>query len=216
MSDLSSAVTSSVQTAETPAEPKPVKVRKPSKPKVKPMKKVAKAKPSSNGDAPRCLCGCGDRTKGGRFIPGHDARLKGKLQTAFRAGKLSASQKSLINDLNWSRFMKESKDGRSATTASEEMVALGLSIPQVHIMKALRKFPNGLTRVQIEEKAGTSLSLTANLGPVFKEDVAKAEKTYGRKSLIGMKFVTTAPGNEDEAAKYVLTAKGRQALDKVS
>jgi hypothetical protein len=26
-----------------------------------------------------CLCGCGGHTKGGRFLPGHDARLRGKL-----------------------------------------------------------------------------------------------------------------------------------------
>lgn len=26
------------------------------------------------GSGPECLCGCGERTKGGRFRPGHDAR----------------------------------------------------------------------------------------------------------------------------------------------
>jgi hypothetical protein len=36
---------------------------------------MAKAK----SDTPVCLCGCGDRTKGGTFLPGHDARLRGKL-----------------------------------------------------------------------------------------------------------------------------------------
>lgn len=33
----------------------------------------------SKRDHPVCLCGCGDRTKGGTFLPGHDARLRGKL-----------------------------------------------------------------------------------------------------------------------------------------
>ena len=28
---------------------------------------------------PICLCTCGKRTKGGTFLPGHDARLRGKL-----------------------------------------------------------------------------------------------------------------------------------------
>ena len=32
----------------------------------------------SNRD-PVCLCGCGGRTKGGTFLPGHDGRLHGKL-----------------------------------------------------------------------------------------------------------------------------------------
>jgi hypothetical protein len=36
---------------------------------------MAKAKRES----PICLCGCGSRTKGGVFRPGHDARLRGKL-----------------------------------------------------------------------------------------------------------------------------------------
>ena len=33
----------------------------------------------SNRDRPVCLCGCGGRTKGGTFLPGHDGRLHGKL-----------------------------------------------------------------------------------------------------------------------------------------
>ena len=33
----------------------------------------------SKTDRSKCLCGCGQRTKGGTFRPGHDARLRGKL-----------------------------------------------------------------------------------------------------------------------------------------
>lgn len=36
---------------------------------------------------PACLCGCGAVTKGGRFIPGHDARHHGNL---LRAGDTKA------------------------------------------------------------------------------------------------------------------------------
>jgi hypothetical protein len=33
------------------------------------------------GREPReCLCSCGGMTKGGRFLPGHDARLHGELK----------------------------------------------------------------------------------------------------------------------------------------
>lgn len=28
---------------------------------------------------PSCMCGCGKKTKGGKFLPGHDAKLRGKL-----------------------------------------------------------------------------------------------------------------------------------------
>jgi len=32
------------------------------------------------GKTPRdCVCGCGEQTKGGRFVPGHDAKMRGKL-----------------------------------------------------------------------------------------------------------------------------------------
>lgn len=33
----------------------------------------------------RCHCGCGSLTKGGRFVPGHDAKLKGRLGQARSA-----------------------------------------------------------------------------------------------------------------------------------
>jgi hypothetical protein len=34
---------------------------------------------------PLCLCGCGDRTKGGRFKPGHDARWHAAQKAAHRS-----------------------------------------------------------------------------------------------------------------------------------
>lgn len=33
-----------------------------------------------------CTCGCGEMTNGGKFRPGHDARFKGNLLRAIRAG----------------------------------------------------------------------------------------------------------------------------------
>jgi hypothetical protein len=33
-----------------------------------------------------CLCGCGMQTKGGRFIPGHDARFHGRIRKLEAAG----------------------------------------------------------------------------------------------------------------------------------
>ena len=37
---------------------------------------------TTNHDGPACQCGCKGTTKGGRFLPGHDARLKGRLFAA--------------------------------------------------------------------------------------------------------------------------------------
>lgn len=34
-----------------------------------------------------CLCGCGGSTKGGRFLPGHDARYHARVKAAMTAGK---------------------------------------------------------------------------------------------------------------------------------
>src|SRR6266446_7613258 len=50
--------------------------------------------------APECLCGCGGRTKGGRFLPGHDAKLKKALIAEARAGKKRARNK--LEKLGWS------------------------------------------------------------------------------------------------------------------
>lgn len=53
--------------------------------------------------APQCLCGCGGRTKGGRFLPGHDAKLKKALVADARAGKRRAVNK--LEKLGWSKFL---------------------------------------------------------------------------------------------------------------
>jgi len=53
--------------------------------------------------APECLCGCGGRTKGGRFLPGHDAKLKKALVADARAGKKRAANK--LEKLGWSKFL---------------------------------------------------------------------------------------------------------------
>lgn len=57
--------------------------------------------------APRqCMCGCGGTTKGGRFLPGHDARLKSHLLKDAREGSESAVER--IHELGWERFLDES------------------------------------------------------------------------------------------------------------
>ena len=55
--------------------------------------------------APICLCGCEGQTKGGRFLPGHDAKLKKALLAAARAGKKRAANK--LEKLGWSKFLDQ-------------------------------------------------------------------------------------------------------------
>jgi hypothetical protein len=54
--------------------------------------------------APICMCGCGGQTKGGRFLPGHDAKLKKALVADARAGKKRAINK--LVKLGWSKFVQ--------------------------------------------------------------------------------------------------------------
>lgn len=55
-----------------------------------------------------CMCECGDTTKGGRFLPGHDAKLKGRLQTEYRAATTKRQRDKLekaFHDLKWGKFI---------------------------------------------------------------------------------------------------------------
>lgn len=48
--------------------------------------KVAKPKAEKVVKVPQdCECGCGEKTKGGRFIPGHDARLHSRWNAQAKA-----------------------------------------------------------------------------------------------------------------------------------
>lgn len=55
-----------------------------------------------------CLCECGDTTKGGRFLPGHDAKLKGRMQREYRDAKGKRERDRLeraFHDLKWGKFI---------------------------------------------------------------------------------------------------------------
>jgi hypothetical protein len=66
--------------------------------------------------APRCLCGCGGQTKGGRFLPGHDAKLKKALVADAVAGKKRAANK--LEKLGWSKFLDQAVAKSGASTAA--------------------------------------------------------------------------------------------------
>jgi hypothetical protein len=63
-------------------------------------KKAPKERPAAV-----CACGCGGTTGGGRFLPGHDARLKSELLRTFRGPGLSPGQQQLVEQLGWERFL---------------------------------------------------------------------------------------------------------------
>ncbi len=54
-------------------------------------------------EVPKCECGCDDATNGGRFLPGHDAKLKSKLIKDALAGGEGAVKR--LEALGWTKFL---------------------------------------------------------------------------------------------------------------
>jgi hypothetical protein len=82
----------------------------------------AKKAPSER-PAAVCTCGCGGTTGGGKFLPGHDARLKSELLRAFRGEGLSAEQQQLVEQLGWERFLTPAP-AKAGTSSLERARAL--------------------------------------------------------------------------------------------
>ena len=56
----------------------------------------------------KCECGCGEQTLGGRFRPGHDAKLKSRLLRAARGTNKRTATKARaeLKRRGWSHFLK--------------------------------------------------------------------------------------------------------------
>lgn len=63
--------------------------------------------------APQCECGCGATTKGGRFLPGHDAKLKKALVDAALTGSKRAETK--LGKLGWAKFLDAKRERKRST-----------------------------------------------------------------------------------------------------
>lgn len=97
----------------------------------------------------KCECGCGGMTKGGMFLPGHDARLKGRLRRAARRGDEGAARElqrrgwAVVNKTELVAILRDALDmlGLARTRFppnQEEIVAMGL-----RIRRALGDVPEG-------------------------------------------------------------------------
>jgi hypothetical protein len=66
---------------------------------------IAKEAIANETTSPRhkCLCGCNGYPKKGRFLSGHDSRLKSRLIKAARGGSEEALEK--LQELNWAKFI---------------------------------------------------------------------------------------------------------------
>lgn len=58
---------------------------------------------------PHCHCGCGGTTKGGRYLPGHDAKHKKALVESALGGSKRAAHK--LEQLGWSKFLEAARAG---------------------------------------------------------------------------------------------------------
>lgn len=84
---------------------------------------------SKAGGPSLCLCGCGDMTGGGRFLPGHDAKLKGSLIRAVREarkdgnGKAEQTAVSRLEELGWAKFVPDAEADAARAAKKREKVA---------------------------------------------------------------------------------------------
>lgn len=74
-----------------------------------------------------CGCGCGGKTGGGKFLPGHDAKLKGRLIREAREGNKKAIAS--LKDLGWAKYIpavepkaKKTKKGEPAAEQAAPVV----------------------------------------------------------------------------------------------
>lgn len=76
---------------------------------------------------PNCECRCGGTTKGGKFIPGHDMKLKGALKRAYAAGDTAAyeelSRRGWLPGAPKPKMTKAEKDAERQRKADEKAAA---------------------------------------------------------------------------------------------
>ncbi len=76
-------------------------------------------------EGPQCACGCGNKTKGGTFVAGHDARFKSMLikgvlnQEAVKALETYTPEEALVvlEERNWTKFLDKARDVASRPKA---------------------------------------------------------------------------------------------------
>lgn len=59
-----------------------------------------------------CLCECGEKTLGGKFRPGHDAKLKSVLIKGAKSEKerVAGKARARLEELGWGNFIPKPAD----------------------------------------------------------------------------------------------------------
>jgi hypothetical protein len=84
-----------------------------------------------------CVCGCGGTTKGGAFLPGHDARHKSTLFREARAGNADALAE--IDQRNWMHLYDKSVAKRDEPAARKSRSREALGIPDDGLPKNAKR-----------------------------------------------------------------------------
>lgn len=77
----------------------------------------------------QCHCDCGGTTKGGRYLPGHDAKHKKALLEAARGGSKRAATK--LESLGWSKFLERALPKSSPTGGNAVPKKRGRKVAQL-------------------------------------------------------------------------------------
>jgi len=71
-----------------------------------------------------CGCGCGGMTGGGKFLPGHDAKLKGRLIRQCREGTEVQKKKAraMLEELGWAKYIPKDVPAKAEKPAKQPRV----------------------------------------------------------------------------------------------
>jgi hypothetical protein len=98
--------------------------------------------PAATPERAACLCGCGGvpTGKGGRFLPGHDGRLKGQLLAQARGGSEAERDEAarVLAFFGWSHFLIERAKDRNKRLAAERRAAREAEAAAAEAAKAER------------------------------------------------------------------------------
>lgn len=165
-------------------------------------------KPESNKD---CLCGCGGHPKG-RFLPGHDAKLKGRLkkEALGEDSDIAATAVKRLASLGWSWVLDTTPEQKAARKAELEAakafkaeIALRRAEQPVRAPGATKTTLAGFslwdTRRAEALLAEAPMSAAA-IAERYRADYAALQQVHG---TYGVPFAEAALLNQDSVVRYL-------------
>lgn len=118
-----------------------------------------------------CLCGCGGVT-GGRFVPGHDSKLKSALFDAARSGDNAAYAR--IGELGWMHLYDKSvpkpEKPPTAPRAAKRVVVEGVTSMAEYRQSRYAKAKKVAARLRELRESGAQVGYILNIEQVDQVD----------------------------------------------